>query len=145
MPTAAQLREARDARDARVSSAPGSAARGSGAARLVGYLAIGIAGVVVALLASWVSRGVWRPGPLALPWGVALGIGGSASGVWLARVWTSAAGFAAAAGWLVGIAYLLAGGPGGDFLIINDWLGNGFLLLGSLLVIVTAGWGSWQR
>lgn len=139
MPTAAQVL------DVRVSAAPRSTGRGSGTGRLVGCLAIGIAGVVVALLASWVSRGVWRPGSLALPWGAALGIAGSGSGVWLARVWTAGAGFAAAAGWLVGIAYLLPGGPGGDFILINDWLGNGFLLLGSLVVIAAAGWGSWRR
>ena len=142
MPTAARLR---DVRDVRVSAAPASAGRGPGAGRLVGYLAIGIAGVVVALLACWVSRGVWRPGSLALPWGGALGIAGSASGVWLARAWTSAAGFATAAGWLLGIAYVLPGGPGGDFVLVNDWLGNGFLLLGCVGVIATAGWGSWQR
>lgn len=139
MPTAAPVR------DVRVSAAPRSAGRGADAGRLVGYLAIGVAGVVVAVLASWVSRGAWRPGSLVLPWGGALGIAGSGAGVWLARGWTSAAGFAAAAGWLVGIAYLLSGGPGGDFILTNDWLGNGFLLLAAMVVIATAGWGSWQR
>ncbi len=138
MPTATPVR------NVRVSMASRSR-RVGGAGPLLVWLGVGVAGVVVALLACWVSRAVWRPGPVAVPWGLALGIAGSGAGVWLAKAWARSAGYAAATGWVVGIAYLVPGGPGGDLLIINDRYGNGFLLLGVVFVVGTAGWGSWRR
>jgi len=52
--------------------------------------------------------------------------------------------FAVAAGWIIGLAFLLAGGPGGDLIVIADTLGYAFMLLATAAVIVAAGWGGWN-
>lgn len=108
------------------------------------HLLVTIAALVVAILAAWVSRAVWRPGPLSIPWGLALGVAGSGSAVCLARAVARSLGFAVAAGWIVGLALLLAGGPGGDLIVIADTLGYAFLALATGAVLVAAGWGGWS-
>jgi hypothetical protein len=108
------------------------------------HLLVAIAALVVAILAAWVSRAVWRPGPLSIPWGLALGVSGSGSAVCLARAVARSLGFAVAAGWIVGLALLLAGGPGGDLIVIADTLGYAFLALATGAVLVAAGWGGWS-
>ena len=117
--------------------------------RLLGTLAlhltVGAGGAVVAVLAAWVSRATWRAGGAAVPWGLALALAGSVGAVWVARALTPSAGFAVAAGWIIGVAYLLPGGPGGDFVLANDGYGNTFVLLGAVAVIVAALSGSRRR
>lgn len=109
------------------------------------HAALGLGGVVLAVLAAWVSRAAWRPDGLTLPWGMALSLVGSASAVWLARTGAASLGFAVAAGWLIGVAGLLVNGPGGDLLLINDMYGNTFLLAGAVAVVSFAAWGSLGR
>ncbi len=109
------------------------------------HLLAGLAAVVVALLAAWVSRGVWRTSGATIPWGLALGIAGSASAVWLAKAVARSLGFAVAAGWIVGMGIVIVGGPGGDVILLSDGLGYGFLVFGTAAVIIAAGWGSWAR
>lgn len=108
------------------------------------HLLVAVAAVTVAIMAALVSRAMWRPGLTSVPWGMTLGVAGSASAMWLARAMAPSLGFAAAAGWIVGLAVLLTGGPGGDLLVIADTLGYAFMLLATGAVIVTAGWGSWK-
>lgn len=109
------------------------------------HVLVAVAAVAVAIMAAWVSRAMWRPGQLSVPWGMTLGVAGSASAMWLARATAPSLGFAAAAGWIAGLTVLLAGGRGGDLLVIADTQGYAFLLLATGAVIVTVGWGSWKR
>ncbi len=120
-------------------------ARGlTGVRRVAAHVVVAVLAVVVAVLAAWVSRAVWRPGPLSIPWGLALSVVGSASAVWLARARVRTLGLAAAGGWVVGLAVMLAGGPGGDVLVIADPLGYAFMFVATGAVVVTAGWGGWS-
>jgi len=104
-----------------------------------------VCGVLVGLAAALVSRMVWRPSDVAVPWGLVLALTGSVAVVWLAGAWRRTAAFAAAAGWVVGVAAIVPGGPGGDLVIINDMYGNAFLLAGLVAVVAAAGWGGWRR
>ncbi len=117
----------------------------TGGRRIVAHLVVATLAVSVAVVAAWVSRAVWRPGAVSIPWGLALSVAGSAACVWLARSTVWSLGFTAAGGWIVGLAAMLAGGPGGDALIIADSLGYAFILVGTGAVVVTAGWRSWTR
>lgn len=113
-----------------------------GGARRVGtHVLLAVGAVAIAIMAAWVSRAVWRPGALAIPLGLVLSVGGSGAAVWLARAAMRSLGFAVAAGWIVGLAVLLVGGPGGDLVVIADTLGYAFMFLATGAVIVTAGWG----
>jgi hypothetical protein len=102
--------------------------------------AVALAAFVVAVLAGLVSRAEWRWGGLVVPWGLTLGVAASASVVVIGRVDRRATGFAAAAGWIVGLMVLLAGRPEGDYVVASDWLGVAFLVVATLVVAVTAGW-----
>lgn len=109
----------------------------------VALLALTLAGaVVVAVCAGLVSRQVWRPGGVLVPWGLALSIGGSVSFVGVARLAGRWMGFVAAGAWLFVVFGGLLSGPGGDYVVMEDFLGWGFLLAASAAVLVVAGWGS---
>jgi hypothetical protein len=99
---------------------------------------VAILAVFVGVCAGWVSRGVWRPGSVVLPWGLALAIVGSSSGVLLARSIGRRHGFVAGAGWIVGVFALMARS---DTIIAGDWLGYAFLLGATATVIASAVWG----
>lgn len=102
--------------------------------------AVAAASLLVALLAGLVSRAAWRWSGQLVPWGLVLGVASSAGAVVLARGVSRAAGFAAAAGWVVGLLLLLAGRPEGDYVVAGDGLGEAFLLLATGSVVVTAAW-----
>lgn len=131
--------------DVDVLSVPTSSGVSRPVAFAAAHAAVGLGGIVVAVLAAWVSRAAWRGEGLLLPWGIALSLAGTVSAVWIARAKATSLGFAAAAGWLVAAAGLLVRGPGGDLLLINDAYGNAFLLAGAMAVIATAAWGSLGR
>lgn len=101
-------------------------------------LGLAVAGFVAAILAALVSRFVWRSGAVTIPWGLILGLLAAVALVFLARQEGRAAGFAAAAGWVIGLGVLLGKGPGGDFVIAADWIGEVFLYAGVALVVLTA-------
>jgi len=130
--------------EGRQPSTEGPVAHSARARSFAVHLLVAAAALVVAILAAWVSRAVWRPGPLPIPWGLALGVAGSGAAVWLARAAARSLGFTVAAGWIVGLAVLLAGGPGGDLIVIADTLGYTFLVVATGAVIVAAGWGGWN-
>lgn len=96
--------------------------------------------LVVAVLAGLLSRAAWRPGDVVVPWGLLLGVGGSVATVVLARGMARPLGFAAAGGWVVGLAALLNGRPEGDYVIAGDLLGKAFLLSATVAVLATAMW-----
>lgn len=100
---------------------------------------------VVSLCAGLVSRAVWRPGPVTVPWGLVLSIAGSVCAIGLARaIGGRRLGMAAGAGWLVGIGVVLFWHPGGDYLFASDGLGLTFLLAGPVGVTATALWATGQ-
>lgn len=123
-------------------SAERAAGEMAGTRRIAAHMLLAAGAVTVAIMAAWVSRAVWRPGPLAIPWGLVLSVAGSGAAVWLARAAARSLGFVVAAGWIVGLAVLLAGGPGGDLVVIADKLGYSFMLIATGAVIVAAGWGT---
>ena len=100
--------------------------------------AIAVVSAGVAVLATLVSRLAWRPGAVALPWGLVLSIAASAGAVLLARALARQHGFAAAAGWIVGAGLVLGGRPEGDYLLAQDWLGITFLVVAPVVVIGSA-------
>lgn len=104
--------------------------------------AVGVAAaaLLVALLAALVSRAAWRGNGHLVPWGLVLAVASSASAVVLARGVNRVMGFAAASGWVLGLAVLLAGRPEGDYVVASDGLGEAFLLLATVSVLVTAAW-----
>lgn len=84
----------------------------------------------------------WRPTDgVTVPWGLVLALLSAVSLPLVARLYSRVAGGGAAAGWIVGLGLLLEKGPGGDFLLAADWLGQVFLYGGAILVVVTAAWG----
>jgi hypothetical protein len=96
-------------------------------ALLVGGL-VGVAALAVHRHAVWV--GGWP-----LPWGALLAVAAPAAvGVVLRR--TPAALLGYLLGWLVLVLRSLGDGPGGDFLLLADLLGWGFLVA-SLLMVAT--------
>jgi hypothetical protein len=101
-------------------------------------LVVAVVAVGVGVCAGWASRGVWRPASLVLPWGLALAVGGSVSGVLIARTLGRGQGFVAAAGWVTGVGALLSRG---DTVIAGDTLGYLFLLGCTAAVICSAAWG----
>lgn len=98
-------------------------------------------GAVCAVFAAVVSRHVWRPGEVMLPWGVGLAVVGSVAVVLTARTQGRGQGLVAASGWLVGLLLVLTG-PGGDIVVAGDLLGYAFLLGATAAVAITAGWPS---
>ncbi len=102
-------------------------------------LVVGLLGAVSAVFAAVVSRHVWRPDELMLPWGMVLAVAGSVAVVVAARSRGKAQGSVAAAGWIVGLLLVLAG-PGGDIVVAGDLRGYAFLLGATAAVLLTAGW-----
>lgn len=96
--------------------------------------------VAVAVLAGLLSRAVWRPGDLLLPWGLALGVAASVAAVVLARCLNRTLGYAAAGGWVLGLGALLSGRPEGDYVVASDFLGLAFLGVATVAVLVAALW-----
>jgi hypothetical protein len=97
---------------------------------------------VVAVCAGLVSRCVWRPPAISVPWGFGLAVVGSVSLIVVSRLLAGRrAGVVAAGGWLLGVAVVLLWHPGGDYLFANDALGYSFLLGATVAVLVAAAWG----
>lgn len=117
------------------------ASRGATIATGVGFFVLG---GLVACAAALVSRFVWRPDPVSVPWGMVVAVGASASVVWLARAVSRTQGVIAAVGWLVGLGYVVKGTSGGGFLIASDGLGWGFLILGTVAALGSALWGQFR-
>lgn len=103
-------------------------------------LPVAAGGFVTAILAAVVSRAAWRPDGLTLPWGLVLGVVGSVAIVVLARAISRGHGLVAAVAWVVGLGYLMVPRP--QFVIANDALGWGFIVVGTVAVLVVAMWGS---
>jgi hypothetical protein len=119
--------------------APGS---GGAVLTVAACAVLTLVSAVVAICAGLVSRSAWRPNGFAVPWGLALAIGGSVSLVIVTRVLAGRRpGLLAAGGWLLGVAVVLLWHPGGDYLFANDGPGYLFLLGGTVAVLVAAGWG----
>ncbi len=102
-------------------------------------VALALLGALNAVFAALVSRHVWRPGELVLPWGMMLAMGGSVAAVYAAKTQGKAAGLVAAAGWIGGLVLVLSG-PGVDLVVPGDLLGYVFLLGATAAVLITAGW-----
>jgi hypothetical protein len=90
-------------------------------------LTVAVGGFVLAILAALVSRLAWRPGPVTVPWGLALGVVSAAGVVVLAWGRRPSLRLLAATGWLVGLGYLLAP-RAGEFVLAADGLGWGFIV-----------------
>ena len=89
---------------------------------------VGLAGLVVHRHAFWV--GAWP-----LPWGALLGVAApTAIGLGLRRRTPMLLGYLF--GWLLLVRVALATGPGGDFMLLSDPLGWGFLVTSLLLMAV---------
>lgn len=99
----------------------------------------------MAVLAGLLSRAVWRPDNLSVPWGLTLGVAASAAVVVLARSLTRPLGFAAAGGWLLGLVALLSGRREGDYVIASDSLGLAYLGLATSAVLAAALWPAVSR
>ncbi len=95
----------------------------------------------VGVLSAVVSRLIWRPDFISIPWGLVLGVAASASIVLFGRLLARGLGLAAAAGWIVGTGLVLAGRPEGDYLLAQDGLGLGYLLVSVAAVISVASFG----
>lgn len=106
---------------------------------MAGCVAAGLASAVCGLVTY---RHVWRDGPVPLPWGLLLALCTAAVVVHTAA---QLAGpptvLGAAAGWFGTVLWLQSPGPGGDFLLVSDALGYGFLYAGMLLVVVAVATG----
>ncbi len=107
---------------------------------LAAGVGVAVGSVVVAVLAALVARADFYLSGQVVPWGLALAVAGSVAAVVLARAGGRALGFAAAGGWVIGVGLLLAGRPEGDFVVASDWLGDTFLLLATVAVILSAFW-----
>lgn len=110
----------------------------SGAGRVLLGVAVLLTAIAVGVCAAWVSRGVWRPGSLVVPWGLALSMASSAAVVLLARALQPHLGFLAAGGWVVGVFAVMSRG---DTVIAGDWLGYAFLVCATVSVLGAALWG----
>jgi hypothetical protein len=119
--------------------APGS---GGAVLTVAACAVLTLVSAVVAICAGLVSRSAWRPNGFAVPWGLALAIGGSVSLVIVTRVLAGRRpGLLAAGGCLLGVAVVLLWHPGGAYLFANDGPGYLFLLGGNVADLVAAGWG----
>lgn len=103
----------------------------------------------MAVLACVDSRMVWRPGSpghsTTVPWGLVLGVAASVAVVLLARAISRQHGFAATAGWVVGLLGVLVGGRGGSYLIASDGLGYGFLVAAATATVLAVAWVPGRR
>jgi hypothetical protein len=118
-----------------------SSLSGTGVARVA--LGIGLSGLgfVTAPVASLVSRMCWRPELVTVPYGLALAVAGSMAVVVLAGAVSRGFGLLAAAGWILGLGFVVNGTSGGSFIIAGDALGWAFLVLGTVATVGTALWG----
>lgn len=107
----------------------------------VGVL-VGVLAAVVGILAALVSRMIWRPESLSVPWGLALGVVASLAVVMAARAVSRGLGFVAAGTWIVATGLVLAGRPEGDYVFAQDWLGLTYLLVATVAVISAAAGGA---
>ncbi len=95
---------------------------------------VGLSGLAVHRHAVWV--GGWP-----LPWGALLGLAApTALGLWLRGRTPLVLGYAL--GWAVVVLGALGEGPGGDFLLMSDVLGWGFLGSSVLLIGVVLALGA---
>lgn len=101
-----------------------------------------VGGLVLSICAVAVSRSIWRPGDLVLPWGLLLGTAGSVAAVRLAKLMGGWQAVSAVAGWLLGMLLVLGGRPEGDFAIAGDGWGYAFLL-GATVCVIAA--GLWEK
>lgn len=112
----------------------------AGGRSVVRVLAVGagvVLGAVTAFAGLLVHRQALRIGGQTLPWGLALALAASYA---LLRAASLSGGVPAAAGVAVGwvgvMLDLQRTRPEGDFLIAADWLGYGFVLGGTAVVVV---------
>lgn len=108
-------------------------------------LVVAAMSVGVAALAALVSRLAWRLGDAVVPWGLLLGVAASASIVLLSRAYSRGLGLAAAGGWIVGTGLVLGGRPEGDYVLAQDAIGLGYLLVSAVVVISAAAAGGAPR
>lgn len=111
-----------------------------------------IAGVVIAALSSsvavlsaLVSRMIWRPDLVAIPWGLGLAVAASVMVVLVSRMLGRRLAFVAAGTWIIATGLVLAGRPEGDYVFAQDGLGLGYLLVCTIGVISAAGAGGPPR
>ena len=97
----------------------------------LGFAALGL---VTAPAAALVSRMVWRTG-VTIPYGLVLSAAASLAVIVLARAVARGYAFVAAAAWLVALAVVLAGTPGGGFVVADDALGWAFLAVDCAVVL----------
>jgi hypothetical protein len=94
-----------------------------------------VVGALAGVAALVVHRHAVYAGPWPLPWGAALGVAAPfAVAVGLRREAPALVGFVG--GWLLALLVALSEGPGGDFLLLADPLGWGFLAVSLLMVVV---------
>lgn len=109
-------------------------------------VALGVALALLALLtapvAALVSRMCWRPDLVTVPYGLVLGVAGSMGVVVLAGAVSRGFGLLAAAGWILGLGFVVNGTSGGSFVVAGDALGWAFLVLGTVATVGTALWGT---
>ncbi|MDQ4007092.1 MAG: hypothetical protein M3211_03210 [Actinomycetota bacterium] len=100
-------------------------------------------GGVVGLVALVVHRhAVWLPGGWPVPWGVALAVA-TPTAVAVAMRGRNPALLGFLLGWALPVLVALGDGPGGDFLLMSDVLGWGYLVstvlaIAVVLVVATA-------
>lgn len=99
--------------------------------------AVGVAGLLVHRHALWLEG--WP-----LPWGVLLAVA-APTAVGLALRARTAALLGFLLGWLLVVMAALGDGPGGDFLLLSDVLGWGFLVASVLLMTVVLVLGATYR
>jgi hypothetical protein len=113
-----------------------------GGAGLATGAGLAVLGLVTAPVAALVSRMVWRSALVTVPYGLALSAAGSMAVVLLARAVSRRHALVAAAGWLVGLGFVVNGTSGGSFVVASDGLGWSFLVLSTLAAVAAAVWGS---
>lgn len=98
--------------------------------------ALVLGGVVVSVCATWVARAIWRLGSVPLPWGLVLATAAAAALVAVASIVGRAATFAAMLGWVMGVVLWMV--RPGEAVIANDGWGYAFLLVPTMVLLVTA-------
>jgi hypothetical protein len=112
-----------------------------GSARLALGVALVLLALVTAPVAALESRRCGRPHLLTVPYGLVLGVAASMAAVLLAGAVGRGYGLLAAAGWVVGLGFVVQGTSGGSFVIAGDALGWSFLVLGTVATLGAALWG----
>ena len=112
-----------------------------GGTGLVVGVAFAALALVTAPIAALVSRMVWRPGLMSVPYGLVLSAAASMAVVLLARAVSRGHALASAAAWIVGLGFVVKGSSGGSFVIASDALGWSFLVVGTVATVGSAVWG----